>query len=70
MSRNLPGGLIELGGAPHVRVAVTDDDGDRVWVSTSVYEHTSEEERQTLAEAAHLYPARHDHNMTDMGTLV
>lgn len=67
MSRSLPGGLLELGGTPHVRVATTDDDGDTVFVSTSVYEHTSEHERETLAEAHHLYPARHDHIMTDMG---
>lgn len=61
------GGLLELGGEPHVRVAVTDDDGENVFVSTSVYRHTAEEERQVMAEANHLYPARHDHEMTEMG---
>lgn len=65
MSRNLPGGLVEIGGTPHVRVATTDDDGDTVFVSTSVYEHTSEDERDALAEAHHLSPARHDYIMSD-----
>lgn len=69
MSRS-KGGLIEIGGEPHVTAAVTDDDGDRVWVSTSVYTFASEEERMTIAEAQHLYPAPYDHNMTEMGTLV
>lgn len=70
MTSNTKGGLIELGGEPHVRVAVTDNRGDDVWVSTSVYPFTSDDERETLAEAHHLYPAPHDHIMSDMGVRV
>lgn len=64
MSRT-PGGLIDLGGTPHVRVATTDNDGDTVFVATSVYGHTAAAERETLAAAHHLYPARHDYLMSD-----
>lgn len=70
MSRNLPGGLIELGGEPHIRVSTTDDDGTNVWVSTSLYGHTSDADRDAIAQGTGWYPARHDFIMSDFAEAI
>lgn len=69
MTPTTPGGLVALGGSPHVTVSTTDNYGVGVIVYTSVLEHTTEAERRAIAEAQHLSPAPHDYNVQDMGTL-